>query len=289
MLLMFGIGEDGKMARESALAIHFIFGFLLATLITSSSIARDINNGTALTILSKPVNRSSYVLSKFFGIALVIVIYSMICLCSSLISERISEHFQMSATAFGYITDWQTAQIALSAISASLLLASVINYKTKALFSSIAFWLLPAALLATILICSFFERNGNAGSFDMRLDLRIVPVSILITLGLIVLASISTTLSTRLSPVLSTILTFMIFTAGLVSPQVFADNQATHDIWSIAYRFLPGWQTFWTSEALTANGTVPWSYVMHTASYAFYYASGVLILGIFSFRSIDLK
>src|SRR5262245_13254982 len=71
MILLHAFGEYGKVSRETGLALHFLFGLLVAVQAAGSTLSREVREGTAAAVLSKPVGRTTFFLAKFAGIALV--------------------------------------------------------------------------------------------------------------------------------------------------------------------------------------------------------------------------
>ncbi len=67
-LPFFSLGEDIKMLKDCGLATILICGMLLAIWTSSTSIADEIEGKTAMTLLSKPINRRQFVVGKYFGI-----------------------------------------------------------------------------------------------------------------------------------------------------------------------------------------------------------------------------
>ncbi len=66
----FTFGEDIKMYKDTGLTTISFVGLLLALLTASSSVAEEIEGKTAITLLSKPINRRQFILGKFLGIEL---------------------------------------------------------------------------------------------------------------------------------------------------------------------------------------------------------------------------
>jgi ABC-type transport system involved in multi-copper enzyme maturation permease subunit len=64
----FTFGEDIKMYKDTGLATISFFCLLLALLTASSSVAEEIEGKTAVTVLSKPINRRQFIIGKFLGI-----------------------------------------------------------------------------------------------------------------------------------------------------------------------------------------------------------------------------
>ena len=65
---LFAFGEEAKMIREMGISTITICCLCLASLCAANAISREIEKGTIMTLLSKPVNKKSILLGKFFGI-----------------------------------------------------------------------------------------------------------------------------------------------------------------------------------------------------------------------------
>ena len=64
----FTLGEDVKMLKDCGLATLLISGLILAVWTASTSIADEIEGKTAMTLLSKPINRRQFIFGKYIGI-----------------------------------------------------------------------------------------------------------------------------------------------------------------------------------------------------------------------------
>ena len=82
------LSESQRMVRDSALALHFVTGLVLGAYAACASINHEIRRGTAAAILSKPVGRDLFFLSKFSGIAVVMVLFSAAAVLATLLSDR---------------------------------------------------------------------------------------------------------------------------------------------------------------------------------------------------------
>ena len=67
-LPFFSLGEDIKMLKDCGLATLLICGLLLAVWTASTSVAEEIEGRTAMTLLSKPINRRQFIVGKYVGI-----------------------------------------------------------------------------------------------------------------------------------------------------------------------------------------------------------------------------
>ncbi len=66
----FTFGEDIKMYKDTGLTTISFVSLLLALLTASSTVADEIEGKTAITLLSKPINRRQFIVGKFLGIEL---------------------------------------------------------------------------------------------------------------------------------------------------------------------------------------------------------------------------
>ena len=289
MLTLHSFGEDGRLARDSGLAFHFVFGLLVAGYGACSSLSREMQSGTASAVLSKPVSRDVFFLAKFLGIAMVLAAFSMCAGAATLLSERVAEKYAFYSDASGYITDWRTAQSLLVAVVLAYLLAALLNITARRPFQSTAFGLLAVCLLGAFVLAGFFTRAGHWAPFDFAVQWRILPASMLVTAGLLVLAAIAAALATRL-PMLPTLtLCLGLFFLGLMSDYLLGRVADRSLVAGVAYRLVPNWQHFWMPDALRDGGTIPVRYMLHTLGYAAAYAAGILALGVFSFRNAEMK
>jgi ABC-type transport system involved in multi-copper enzyme maturation permease subunit len=75
----FTFGEDIKMYKDTGLTTISFFCMLLALLTASSTVAEEIEGKTAITLLSKPINRRQFIIGKFIGIELgVLALYLLL-------------------------------------------------------------------------------------------------------------------------------------------------------------------------------------------------------------------
>ena len=73
----FTLGEDVKMLKDCGLATILITGLLISVWTASTSVAEEIEGKTAMTLLSKPINRRQFVLGKYIGIFQAILWYML--------------------------------------------------------------------------------------------------------------------------------------------------------------------------------------------------------------------
>ena len=77
VLPFFSLGDDVKMLKDCGLATILISGLLIAVWTASTSVADEIEGKTAMTLLSKPINRRQFVLGKYIGIIQAVLWYML--------------------------------------------------------------------------------------------------------------------------------------------------------------------------------------------------------------------
>ncbi len=76
-LPFFSLGDDVKMLKDCGLATLLISSLLISVWTASTSVADEIEGKTAMTLLSKPVNRRQFILGKYIGIVQAVLWYML--------------------------------------------------------------------------------------------------------------------------------------------------------------------------------------------------------------------
>ena len=289
LLVMHTFGEDGKLVRDGGFAFHFVFGLFVTGYAASSTLAREMRSGTALAVLSKPVSRDVFLLAKFAGVVIVVLAFSACATIATLVAERVAEKFTFTPGLTGYITDHQAGILLVSAPFVAFAFAALLNYSLRRPFESTAFGLLLVCLLLVVLVSGCFDRTGQPAPLDFRLQWRFLPVSLLITLALVVLAALTISLSTRVATVATLTICTGVFLAGLMSDYLFGRFADHSSVAAVLYALIPNWQHFWVVDALGDGGRVPWTYVGRAGLYTVLYAGAMLCIGTASFRHTEMK
>ncbi len=84
LILLFGIypfntlGDDIRVLKDSGVTMIMVLGMLQAIWSAGTSVTDEIDGRTALTVLSKPVSRRSFILGKYAGIMLAVLVLFVI-------------------------------------------------------------------------------------------------------------------------------------------------------------------------------------------------------------------
>lgn len=278
----FGFGDDARLVKNMVLALMFLAGLFHVVLGASSTLAREIRSGTALTVLAKPVGRFTFLLGKFAGLGLALAFQTLVLTLCALLASR------MAFDTYG-APDRTAAGLYFGAILAALAFGALTNYLAKRPFvgdATLALALLMGVVFAGV---NFIDRHGHVQAWGQGIDWRLAPASALLWMALMVLAALAMACTTRLDTGPTLALCSGIFLLGLMSDYLLRPAVERGSAWAqVAQAVLPNLQLFWTADALTPGKSIPWSYVAKSGIYALCLLCSVLSLALLSFRTREL-
>jgi ABC-type transport system involved in multi-copper enzyme maturation permease subunit len=280
----FAFGDEPKLVDNSTLAVLFLSGLFGAVLSASSSLAREIRSGTALAVLSKPVGRIKFLLGKYAGLAMALMVLTYVNTLGVLIASR------MAFDAYGK-TDLPALGIFAAAVVLAYSLAGFSNFFLRRTFVSDAvFAMLFFCTLAAFLIFQFTRQMESMGTVG-HVNWNLLPAAVLILFALWILAAIALACSTRFDTIPTLAICTGVFLLGLMSDYVFGQRAAHGQWWaSTLYTVIPNWQIFWLADAIeTGKSTFQWVYVGKALAYAVFYAVAALAAGAASFEERELS
>ena len=261
-----GAEEDASMVHSGVLATLFLCGLLTSVVGASSSIGQEVDSGTALVVLSKPVGRMSFILAKFTGLAGALAVQCSVGGLSALLATR------MAFDVYGK-PDYPAIIIMASSILLAFVIGLVINFFARKPFVELTVYAQLGCIAIGFLIINCLSKDWKPQTFGTDIDFRMLNAILLILMALWLIAGIATACSTRLGLIPTLVICLCLFLCGLVSDH-FLGSHAEAGIWSarIAYSLIPNWQLFWMADALALKASIPIHYLM----YAFLYTSGSL-------------
>ena len=211
-LSAFTMDDDQRMLLDIGLATVFTIGILIASFVASNVLGREIDNKTALTVVSKPVPRPAFVIGKFIGVGLAISI-SMLLLSlvfvmveQQAVLQTVRTPIHVPVVVFG-----------TGALLIGTAVAIWCNYFYGFVFSST--WLcvtVPSMFIAYALVLNFGP-DFSTQSFEFAFRDEIWKALLAILISVLILASIAIALSTRLGQLGTLSITFAIFFIGMMS------------------------------------------------------------------------
>lgn len=242
---------DIKMLKECGLATMLIAGAFLAVWTAGTSITSEIEGKTAMTLLSKPINRRQFVIGKYVGILqaamwLFLVLGVILCCC---VFYKIGYDQRESSQDVTPFLEWHT-------------LAGVELPLPHSDRMGVVYALLPAMALA-------FMQVTVLAAIAVTIATRLPMVVNLVTcFAVFVVGNLAPLLVQRSETAIGN--EYVTFTARLIAT------------------VLPSLETFNTSAAVESGRSVPQDYLGLSLVYAVAYAAAVILLAFILFEDRDL-
>jgi len=281
LLLHYTLGDSARIIRDSAFALFFVGGLLLAATAAGETLSRELRRGTASTILAKPVSRVVFFLAKAMGIFAVLVLFGLAAMAATLLAVRAgSNEFQL---------DWHAMLPALLALLMAPALAGAWNHRTRRPFTSAAFFLLLLFLLVALAVACFFQTPLDHLTFPDNFQWPMLRVGFLLTACLWMVAALASSLATRLSITPVLLLCAGLFSLGLMSDYLLGPHLGTSLSAQALYTLLPNVQAFWVLDALDSGNPIPPAYLAGAIAYAAAWSTAWLALGAASFERLEIS
>lgn len=237
-LTMFTISESVKFMLDMGLATILMAGLLLAAFTASSVLHEEVENKTVLTVVSKPVGRMEFVLGKYLGVMLGLVVAAYLMTVALIVT--------LSGGGFeAQYAEEHNPAIALSILGAVVVSVGYGMYSNFFNDRPFASRTIGAAVpLFTILgiLWFFFDPREVAtampgqGALGTGIDLRkavgfwkgvemqTVFAAVLVLFSVLVLSSLAIAVSTRLAAVINVVICAGVFLLGLLSDFLFKET-----------------------------------------------------------------
>jgi ABC-2 type transport system permease protein len=289
----FTLDDDNKMLVDLGLSTLFLCGLLLAAFTATSVLAREIDNRSVVTVVSKPVPRPAVVIGKYLGVAgaLAVGCWSLTVVFLLTVRHRVPSDARPDS---GF--DGPVLVFSLVATLVAVCTAAAINYLRGRSFSSVFVAMqaltATAALAATWSIDKSWRLQNPATEWNPQLMIA----ALLVFEAILVLAAVAIAASTRCGQLVTLMACTGVFLGGLVSEYFLGtianDAQATPGwlrwiVWP-AYAAVPNLQFFWQADALTQGQGIPPAHFGVVSLYAGAMVVAWLSLAVMLFQRRDV-
>ena len=281
----FTLMDDQRMFVDIALSTVFVCGTLLAAFLATNALSREVENRTALTVISKPVGRPAFVWGKYLGVTAALTACTAFL---ALVLMLVEMHGTMQTATTPYHRPVLT--IGILAMLAAVGGAAWANFMYGWSFPATTVGLGVPLLALAYLVCLLFEKDWTPVSPARQFEGGLWVAVAMMWLGLAVLSGIAVAISTRFGQVVTLGVTFGAFVLGLMSDglvgrrvaatgamleRMAADGAAAGTDASVAqhwalkalYAVIPNFQVFWLSDAVQQKRDVPLDYLLPGVAY----------------------
>jgi ABC-type transport system involved in multi-copper enzyme maturation permease subunit len=291
-LAAFTLEDDNKLLIDLGLSTLFLTGLLLAAFTATGVLAREIENKTVLTVVSKPVSRAAVVIGKYLGVAGAIGLAYWVLAAVFLLAVR---HRVQTSVRIDDTFDVPVLLFSLLFGGIAAVVAGLANYLYRRPFPSVFAVSLGVALTAALGIVWCVNRD-----WEFQSPLTDWNPQLMIALGLVfqailVLAAVAIAASTRLGQVMTLMACVGVFLAGLVSEYFLGTVVAADDrprwlaalVWPL-YAAVPNLQFFWPADALTQGHEITLAYFATVSVYAACTIGALISLAVLLFQRRDV-
>lgn len=260
----FTLDDDDKLLAELGLSTLLLSGLFLASFSATSVVTREIENKTVMTVISKPVSRTVFLLGKYLGLVASLALAYYLGFLAFFFSMQ-HEVLQTSADTWHL----PVFVFGFGGIAVTCLAAAFRNFLTGKEFVTMALWLgTPLLTLGAILTC-FFSREFQPQPFLRGLpDPYIIMAAGMIFCAVLVLAAVALAASTRLGQVMTLLVCLGVLMVGFVLDYMLSDLARKSTVADLVYRHLPNFSLFWIIDPINAGHEIPESYILYCILYA---------------------
>lgn len=289
-LAAFSLGQDDKLLVDLGLSTLFITGLLLAAFTASSVMAKEIENKTVLTVVSKPVPRWSLVIGKYLGVCGAIMLAYWVLGSVFLLAVR---HRVQAGVGRGEVFDGPVLTFGILAGLTAIGVAGLLNYLYRRPFPSTMAVCLGIAFTIAIGIVSFVDREWEPQDplTDFKPQLLIGMAMVL--QAILVLSAVAVAASTRVGQVITLVICVGIFLTGLVS-EFFLSGSLRPDAGPLErllapfYLAVPNLQFFWPADALTQGHDITAGHFGAVSLYGLCMVAALLAFAVLLFQRRDV-
>mgnify|MGYP003700467907 CR=1 FL=1 len=210
------VSADDKLLLDMGLATVFVIATLLAALTCTAVLSREIDNKTVLTVISKPVGRPVFVLGKYLGSTLAIVLATIV----QLLFLQFALRQEVMSTAADHLDP-----VVMTFMTLAILLGIGVgawgNYFYGWVFSSTATYVLTPALFVALLITWMINKDWRLQPLFTDFKPQVTLGSLALLLSIPVISAVALAASTRLGQVMTIAVCLGVFLLGLLSNYFF--------------------------------------------------------------------
>jgi hypothetical protein len=280
--ILFGFHSNLNAMREVGMATLAIWAVLSCVLLSHQSIFVEIENKSALTVLTKPLHRHHYVFGKFLGLAralflglLFLLLIFILTLWSyeglpklAIIESKASLHPYPFATDSAVFDSIEVPMSSFGSLSSGCALASSITS--------------PESIIWNYFSSTFATRN----------IWPILVIGFLIFIQSLVISCFSVALATFFPPVVVATGTISVYLIGhlsdLLASALSQSGTFLHIVGQMLKWVLPNLELFNPADHLSRGQAVSAIYIALSAGYGILYVSVVLVTAAFAFSRREL-
>ncbi len=282
-LAAYSLDDDNKLLIDMGLSSLFVAGLLMAAFTATGVVSRELEDKTALTVLSKPVPRPVFVLGKYLGVSAAIAIAFWVLCVIFLLTVR---HRVMQAAMDPF--DGPVLLFGITAAMLALLGAVLGNYFYNRVFASSLIIGLAGLLSVAWCLVLLINKDWHYQPPTTDWSPQLMAGVLLIFEGVLLLAAVAIVVSTCLGQMGTLAVCVAVFGLGLLSDYLFGRHADQSTLIHACYAVVPNLQLFWPADAITQGQPLTPNYIGLVTAYAACYTAALIGLacGLIALREL---
>jgi len=282
-LAAFTLDNDDKLLLDLGLNTLLLSGLFLSAFSATSVLSKEIENKTVLMVIAKPISRPVFVLGKFAGLALALMLAFYLCSLVFILAQR---HGVLQRTSDPW--DGPVLVFGFGSLAVSLICAAFANYFYQKHFSTTAIAFESGLLTIAVLIVAMLDESWKPIAFGSNFVGGQVLIAVLFVLLAVILTSaVALAASTRFNQLPTLLICTVFLGVGLISDYAFGQHADRSTISRWLYGLIPNIGPFWVIDGLYAESektVIPAAYIGYILAYASLLTVGVLGIAVASFQ-----
>ncbi|MBI9017541.1 MAG: hypothetical protein JEZ07_09810 [Phycisphaerae bacterium] len=286
-LSMFTMSDDDNLLKDIGLSTLMVAGLFLAVFASANVVSDEIEKKTVLTVVTKTVSRTNFVIGKFLGISVAVTLglyflfLTLMMMCRIGVMQTASHEVDTVVVTLGSI-----------AIGISIVISLLGNYLYNWRFSSAATILATISATLVMIILTMLDSKWKFNAAENHLPWDLIIPGLLVWISSIILVALAVACAIRFNLVMTMTVCSIAFVLGAMiqyklGPIISDGGIKAYFAW-IAMAIVPSTSIFVVSEPLYTDQPVPMKYLIASGSYAACYIAAVLTIAVALFRKREL-
>lgn len=283
-LSKFTLDDDNKLLIDLGLSTTLLGGVILGAFAASGLLRREIEEGSLLTVLSKPISRGLLLAGKFIGVTAAVTLALWIWMLIYLLSLRQGVFQSAVDQADGPVLVFGSAAAVLSFLWA--VAANFFRSKNFGAQLALSLGVLLTVAYGAVLVT---RPDWTFQPIQSDLDPQVLAALLLATEVTWIFCAVAVCAATRLGQMSTLSLCIILFLIGLGSDSLLGNLAESNALAALLHHVVPNLQFLWLADALTQSHPISANYVLLVSAYAAAFVLAALFLALALFQTKEVR
>ncbi|MCD6521299.1 hypothetical protein J7K56_00810 [Candidatus Calescamantes bacterium] len=270
---MFTFLTSSVMVMDMGLSTILVVALSLGVLFAVLMVAREVEEKTTVSILSKPISRFTFLTAKLTAICIAILL-AIIPLISILIMTL---RLGVPEAAYSEV-EYPVLWMEFGPLVIACIIGALGNYYADKNFTSLFVISLNILYILFLFFLALVDEEFKFNPFKVKMHFELIKPALLIWWGGSLFAALALLFSLSGRMMLALTLSLLIALVGLSADFLFT-KMGKGNWWAKAlYALIPNLQIFWAQEFWEREKEVPLSYLFNVLRYTILYIAGIVFI-----------